>query len=90
MKPDNAYFRDKRSVVGWCKKGMLWECCLENLLRWMALFGLRAVGVFSGHIHMLLRSTRGAIFAVIQSTMALRSVARATSLPNNNSGIDFG
>lgn len=49
-----------------------------------------AVGVFSGaYPYVVTKHTRGNFFAVIQSTMALRSVARATSLPNNNSGIDL-
>ncbi len=68
-------------------KGMLWECCLENLLRWMALlFSLRC-GVFSGaYPYVVTKHNAG--LAVIQSTMALpRPVARATSLPNNSGNI---
>lgn len=49
-----------------------------------------AVESSPGHIHMLLRSTRGAIFRSDSIDYgATWSVARATSLPNNNSGINL-
>lgn len=69
---------------------MLWECCLENLLRWDGVIQPTLWESSPGHIHMLLRSTRGAIFRSDSIDYgATWSVARATSLPNNNSGIDL-
>lgn len=69
---------------------MLWECCLENLLRWDGVIQPTLWESSPGHIHMLLRSTRGAIFRSDSIDYgATWSVARATFLPNNNSGIDL-
>lgn len=66
------------------------ECCLENLLRWDGVIQPMLWESSPGHIHMLLRSTRGAIFRSDSIDYgATWSVARATSLPNNNSGIDL-
>ncbi len=68
---------------------MLWECCLENLLRWDGVIQPTLWESFPGISICCYEAHAGQFFAVIQSTMALRSVARATSLPNNNSGIDL-
>ncbi len=82
-------FRDKRSVVGWYK-GRLWECCLENLLRWDGVIQPTLWSLLRGISICCYEAHAGQFFAVIQSTMALPGlVARATSLPNNNSGIDL-
>ncbi|SUG15560.1 putative cytoplasmic protein [Salmonella enterica subsp. arizonae] len=53
-----------KNVALWegIKKGMLWECCLENLLRWDGVIQPTLWESSPGHIHMLLRSTRGGSF----------------------------
>ncbi|EAA5064323.1 hypothetical protein DPT33_03285, partial [Salmonella enterica subsp. enterica] len=90
LEPDNAISGTNVALWDGVKKGMLWECCLENLLRWDGVIQPTLWESSPGHIHMLLRSTRGAIFRSDSIDYgATWSVARATSLPNNNSGIDL-
>ncbi len=61
LEPDNAI--SGTNVALWDGiKGRLWECCLENLLRWDGVIQPTLWESSPGHIHMLLRSTRGAIF----------------------------
>lgn len=90
LEPDNAISGTNVALWDGIKKGRLWECCLENLLRWDGVIQPTLWESSPGHIHMLLRSTRGAIFRSDSIDYgATWSVARATSLPNNNSGIDL-
>lgn len=90
LEADNAIPGTNVALWDGVKKGMLWECCLENLLRWDGVIQPTLWESSPGHIHMLLRSTRGAIFRSDSIDYgATWSVARATSLPNNNSGIDL-
>lgn len=79
-----------RAVRSWPHGSRGGGCCLENLLRWDGVIQPMLWESSPGHIHMLLRSTRGAIFRSDSIDYgATWSVARATSLPNNNSGIDL-
>ncbi|EBS7634847.1 hypothetical protein CDR68_13855 [Salmonella enterica] len=90
LEPDNAIAGKNVALWDGVKKGMLWECCLENLLRWDGVIQPTLWESSPGHIHMLLRSTRGAIFRSDSIDYGVTwSSARATSLPNNNSGIDL-
>ncbi|EBP0603159.1 hypothetical protein KS14_23145, partial [Salmonella enterica] len=85
LEPDNAISGTNVALWDGIKKGVLWECCLENLLRWDGVIQPTLWESSPGHIHMLLRSTRGAIFRSDSIDYgATWSVARATSLPNNN------
>jgi len=68
----------------------LWENDLERVFQWDGVIQPSLWESSAGHIHMLMRSTRGRVYRS-DSTDNGKSwcAAYATCLPNNNSGIDL-
>lgn len=68
----------------------LWENDLERVFQWDGVIQPSLWESAAGHIHMLMRSTRGRVYRS-DSTDNGKSwcAAYATCLPNNNSGIDL-
>lgn len=68
----------------------LWENSLSRVMRWDGVIQPSLWESSPGHIHMLLRSTRGYIYRSDSTDDGKNwCEAYATSLPNNNSGIDL-
>jgi len=67
----------------------LWETDLERVFRWDGVIQPTLWESSHGHVHMLLRSTRGHVYRSDSDDAGRTwSAAAATSLPNNNSGLD--
>ena len=66
----------------------MWETDLQRVFQWDG-DTTNTMGIQPGHVHAMMRSTRGKIYRS-DSTDYGRSwcPAYATTLPNNNSGID--
>lgn len=71
------------------KDDSLWETDLQRVFQWDGVIQPTLWGSQPGHVHAMMRSTRGKIYRS-DSTDYGRSwcPAYATTLPNNNSGID--
>ncbi|HAU5008000.1 exo-alpha-sialidase [Proteus mirabilis] len=71
------------------KDDALWETDLQRVFQWDGVIQPTLWGSQPGHVHAMMRSTRGKIYRS-DSTDYGRSwcPAYATTLPNNNSGID--
>lgn len=89
LEPDNAISGTNVALWDGVKRGCCGNVVWKTSCAGMALFSLRCGSLLRGISICCYEAHAGQFFAVIQSTMALRSVARATSLPNNNSGIDL-
>jgi predicted neuraminidase len=70
-------------------RNALWETDLARVFQWDGVIQPSLWESAPGHVHMLLRSTRGAVYRA-DSRDGGRSwgEAYATDLPNNNSGLD--
>jgi len=67
----------------------LWETDLERVFRWDGVIQPTLWESAPGHVHMLLRSTRGHAYRSDSADAGRTwSEAVATPLPNNNSGLD--
>ncbi len=89
LEPDNAISGTNVALWDGVKRGCCGNVVWKTSCAGMALFSLRCGSLLRGISICCYEAHAGQFFAVIQSTMALRSVARATFLPNNNSGIDL-
>jgi predicted neuraminidase len=68
----------------------LWETDLDRVFRWDGVIQPSLWESAPGHVHMLLRSTRGRIYRSDSADAGLTwCAAYATALPNNNSGLDL-
>lgn len=68
----------------------LWENDLSRVFQWDGVIQPTAWESTPGHIHLLMRSTRGRIYRSDSSDFGQHwTVAYPTELPNNNSGIDL-
>ncbi|WP_411899304.1 exo-alpha-sialidase, partial [Salmonella enterica] len=65
LEPDNAISGTTVALWDGIKKWRLWECCLENPLRWVGVIQPTRWESSPWHNHMLLRSTRGALFGIV-------------------------
>lgn len=71
------------------QQNALWENDLSRVFQWDGVIQPSAWESRSGHIHLLMRSTRGSLYRSDSSDYGRSwSPAAATTLPNNNSGID--
>ena len=72
------------------KEGALWENDLSTVLKWDGIIQPALWESQPGHIHAMMRSTRGKIYRSDSCDYGESwSEAYATSMPNNNSGIDI-
>ncbi|PKU22273.1 sialidase family protein [Telmatospirillum siberiense] len=72
------------------KADALWETDPERVFAWDGIIQPTLWEAAPGQVHMLLRSTRGSIYRSDSSDFGRSwTPARATGLPNNNSGIDL-
>ncbi len=68
----------------------LWETDLDQVFRWDGVIQPTLWESAPGHVHMLLRSTRGRVYRSDSDDGGSNwCAAYATPLPNNNSGIDL-
>lgn len=69
--------------------GALWEGRLDTLMRWDGVIQPTAWESEPGHLHVLMRGTRGFLYRSDSTDAGMTwCEAYPTSLPNNNSGID--
>lgn len=86
---DNASARYSHLWQG-LKDEALWENDLSRVLRWDGVIQPSLWESSPGHIHMLMRSTRGWLYRSDSVDNGKTwCAAYATALPNNNSGIDL-
>lgn len=86
---NNAAAQDSHLWQG-LKDEALWENDLSRVLRWDGVIQPSLWESTPGHIHMLMRSTRGWLYRSDSADNGKTwCAAYATSLPNNNSGIDL-
>lgn len=80
---------DKSGIWQGLKDDALWETDLQRVFQWDGVIQPTLWESKPGHIHMLMRSTRGQVYQSDSNDYG-RSwcFAYATNLPNNNSGID--
>ena len=72
------------------KADALWETDLDRVFKWDGVIQPPLWESAPGQVHMLLRSTRGKVYRSDSRNFGRSwSSAYATSLPNNNSGIDL-
>jgi predicted neuraminidase len=72
------------------KADALWETDLDRVFKWDGVIQPTLWESVPGHVHMLLRSTRGRIYRSDSSDFGRTWLsAYPTNLPNNNSGIDL-
>ena len=72
------------------KDEALWENDLSRVMRWDGVIQPSLWESAPGHIHMLMRSTRGFLYRSDSTDNGKTwCAAYATALPNNNSGIDL-
>ncbi|WP_224796827.1 sialidase family protein [Pandoraea sputorum] len=70
--------------------GVFWHKDVSAMLRWDGVIQPALWESSPGHLHMLMRSTRGWLYRADSTDNGGHwSAAYATSLPNNNSGIDL-
>jgi predicted neuraminidase len=68
----------------------LWETDPATIFRWDGVIQPTLWESSPGHVHMLMRSTRGYVYRSDSSDYGRHwTPARATDIPNNNSGIDL-
>ncbi|WP_134497430.1 sialidase family protein [Microvirga pakistanensis] len=96
MRVDVPLDHDARpqSVAGDVWKGLaaeaLWETDPATVFQWDGVIQPTLWESAPGHVHMLMRSTRGRIYRSDSSDFGRHwTPARATDIPNNNSGIDL-
>ncbi|KAA8998473.1 hypothetical protein FJU30_15835 [Affinibrenneria salicis] len=72
------------------QQNALWENDLSRVFQWDGVIQPTAWESRPGHIHLLMRSTRGCLYRSDSADYGRRwSPARPTELANNNSGIDL-
>lgn len=78
------------AVWGGLAAGALWETKLETVMKWDGVIQPALWESAPGHLHALMRSTRGRVYRSDSSDGGETwCEAYATSLPNNNAGIDL-
>lgn len=82
--------RDRPGVWRGLSENALWETDLDRVFRWDGVIQPTLWESAPGHVHMLLRSTRGCVYRSDSRDGGSRwCAAYATELPNNNSGLDL-
>ena len=82
--------QDRAAVWDGLKADALWETDLDRVFAWDGIIQPSLWESAPGHVHMLLRSTRGQAYRSDSSDDGQSwSEAYATTLPNNNSGLDL-
>lgn len=81
---------NKSNIWQGLKNEALWESNIEQVFRWDGVIQPTLWESNTGHIHALMRSTRGQIYRSDSVDFGRNwCQAYATTLPNNNSGIDI-
>ncbi len=81
---------DPAGVWHGLRENALWETDLDRVFRWDGVIQPTLWESVPGDVHMLLRSTRGRVYrSDSHDGGATWCAAYATSLPNNNSGLDL-
>jgi predicted neuraminidase len=82
--------REGAAVWQGLRDNALWESDLDLVFRWDGVIQPTLWESAPGHVHMLLRSTRGRVYrSDSHDGGATWCAACATALPNNNSGLDL-
>lgn len=81
---------DDRQLWQGLQAGALWENDLERIFLWDGVIQPSLWESAPGHVHMMMRSTRGHVYrSDSQDNGKSWCAAYPTALPNNNSGIDL-